>query len=243
MSTTVTIDPTADSAGVVPIAAAAAAASAVESALGAAFIGAAAATVAVGSSLVAALKDDAECRNMLEQARLEQRTERFAVIRLRTSDLGRLAQSAREAQFTVREARDWVRIDVPGQRDSVWAVRTPAGIAIAGGAESGARVSVANSVSRLTRTLASKGANVALVPSRDGRQHVEVVATTPDGKQLKIAVTPTGKATVDAVNHRGPECEQAVRDLAVAMEGSITHFCRKPEFFGGGVQIGNKQRA
>ncbi len=223
MSTTVTISPSADGVGLIPVAAGAVA--------------------AVGSLLGAVLTDDAECKQMLEQARREQRAQRFASISLRTSDLGRLAQSAREAQFTVREHQDWVRIDVPGQRDPVWAARTAAGIAIVGGAESVGRVSVANSVSRITQTLALRGSTMTRVASRPGGRDVEFVATAPNNRQLKIAVTPSGEAVVAAVNHHGPECEQVARDLAAAMEGTVTSSCRKPEFFGGGIRIGDKQRA
>lgn len=222
MSTTVTINPSAD--GVTPIAAGA--------------------VSTIGSLLGAVLTDDADCQKMLELARVEQRTQRFASIKLRTCDLSRLAQSAREAQFSIRQGKDWLRIDVPGQRDPVWAARTPNGIAIVGGTESVGRVSMANSVSRLTQTLASKGLTVSRVPSRSGSRHVEFVATTPDNKQLQIAIRPGGEAVVDAVNHRGPECEQIARDLAAAMEGTVTAYCRKPEFFGGGaVLVGSKQRA
>ncbi len=192
--------------------------------------------------MAAALTDDDECKEMLEQARTEQRAQRFASIRLRTSDLARLAQSAREAQFNVREHKDWVRIDVPGQRDPVWAAKTPGGISIVGGSESVGRVSVANSVSRLTQSLVSRGSTLARVPSRPGARDVQFVVTAPNNKQLQIAVTPSGEAVVDAVNHHGPECEQVARDLAAAMEGTVTSFCRKPEFFGGGVRIGSKQR-
>jgi hypothetical protein len=224
MSTTVTISPSDAGEGVILLAAATVA--------------------AAGFLLSAVLTDDAECKQMLEQARREQRAQRFGLLTLRTSDLGRLAQSAREAQFTVRENSNYIRIDVPGQRDPVWAVRTAHGIAIAGGADSGARVSVANTVSRLTQTLAARGSTLARVPSRQGRRGVEFAAPTANNRQLKIAVTPSGEAVVDAVNHHGPECDQAARDLAAAMDGRITSFSRKPEFFGGGgVLIGSKQGA
>ena len=224
MSTTVTINPSADGVGVIPFAAAG--------------------VSAVGALLSAVLTDDADCRKMLEQARVEQRTQRFASIRLRTCDLSRLAQSAREAQFSIREGKDWLRIDVPGQRDSVWATRTPAGIAIVGGSESVGRVSMANSVSRVTQTLTSKGLSVSRMPSRPGRRDAEFVATAPGNRRLEIAIAPSGEAVVDAVNHRGPECEQIAQDLAASMEGTVTAYCRKPEFFGGGgVLAWSKQRA
>jgi hypothetical protein len=224
MSTTVTINPSTDGVGVIPVAAAG--------------------VSAIGSLLGAVLTDDAECRQMLEQARLEQRAQRFASIKLRTSDLARLAQGAREAQFSVRETKNWLRIEVPGQRDPVWAARTPDGIAIVGGAETAGRVSVANTVSRLTQILASRGSSVAPVASRSGSREVEFVARSSDNKQLKIAVMPSGEAVVDAVNHRGPECEQVARDLAAAIEGTITSFCRKPEYFGSAaVRVGSKQSA
>lgn len=199
---------------------------------------------AIGSVLGAVLIDDAECQRMLEQARLEQRAQRFANLTLKTFDLGRLAQSAREARFGVRETKDWLRIDVPGQRDPVWAARTSTGIAMVGGAETADRVKVANSVSRLTQTLASKGATLARVPSGSRGRNTEFEAVMPDNRRLKIAVTPSGNAVVDAVNHLGPECERVVRDLAAAMEGTITSSRRKPEYFGSAaVEVGRKQRA
>jgi hypothetical protein len=224
MSTTVTISPAAAGEGLVLLAAASIA--------------------AAGFLLSAVLTDDAECQQMLEQARREQRAQRFGLITLRTSDLRRLAQSAREARFTVRETADYVRVDVPGQRDPVWAVRTPVGIAIAGGADSGARVSVANTVSRLTQTLAARGSRLTRVETRRADRSVEFAATTLADRQLTIAVTPSGEAVVDVVNHHGSECDRVVRDLAAGMEGTITSSHRKPEFFGGGgVLIGRKQSA
>jgi hypothetical protein len=223
MSTTVTVSPSADGTGLVPL-------------VGAALAG-------VATVFVAALSDDAECRRMLEAARNEQRAQRFASIRLRTMDLCRLAQSAREANLNVREGNGWMRIDVAGH-DSVWATRTPTGVTIAGGSGSMSQVLVANAVSRLTQTLTSRGSTLKPVRQRSAAHPVEFVATGADRKQIHVAVTPAGEAIVDALNHHGPECETVVRDLAAAMEGTITSSCRKPEFFGGmGVRIGGKQRA
>ena len=204
-----------------------------------------AATVAgIGALLGAVLIDDADCQRMLEQVRQDERAQRFASISLRSSDLARLAQGAREAQFSVRETKDWLRIDVPGQRDPVWATRTQEGIAIAGGARTIEQVSVANTVSRLTQMLASRGATVARVPARAGGRDVEFVATAADNRQLLIDVKPSGEAVVDAVNHRGPECETVARDLAAAMEGEITSFSRKPDYFGGvSARVRSRQNA
>lgn len=135
-----------------------------------------------------------------------------------------------------------MRIDVAGQRDPVWATRTPTGISIVGGTGSVSRVLVANTVSRLTQTLASRGATVTPVRTRANRVEF-VAAPASDQRQIHVAVTPTGEAIVDAINHHGPECETVARDLAAAMEGTITATCRKPEFFGGAVaRIGAKQR-
>ena len=203
-----------------------------------------AAVASVAVLMASVLTDDAECKQMLEEARREQRAQRFVSIGLRSFDLSRLAQSAREAQFSVREHKDWVRIDVPGQRDPVWAARTTAGIAIVGGTQTAARVSVANTVSRLTQILASRGSIVTPVASRSTGREVEFVATSSDNKRLQIAVMPSGEAVVDAVNHRGSECEKIASDLAAAMEGTVTSYRRKPEFFGGaGVRVWGKQRA
>lgn len=224
MSTTVTVSPAAEGSGLVPI------------------VGGAVALVAAG--LAAVLTDDAECRAMLETARRDQREQRFSTIRLRTSDLGRFVQSAREANLHVRQSGDWARIEMPGHRDPVWVVRTADGLTVAGGNPGVSQVLVANSVSRLTQTLAARGTVLTRVPQRTAVHPVEFVATGADNKQLHVAVDTSGAAVVDALNHHGPECEQVAQDLAVAMEGTITSFCRKPEYFGGAaVRLGVKQRA
>jgi len=219
MSTTVTISPNSDGSGIAALAAGSVA--------------------VVGSVFAAVLTDDAECKRMLEQARQEQQAQRLASVNLRTPDLRRLAQSAREAHFTVLEGRNWLRIDVPGQRVPVWVAKRDSGVTLAGGRETLQQVLVANSVSRLSQPLVQRGFTLRGVASQ---KDFELVATNQDNLQLRITVASSGDATVDAVNYHGKECEEVVKDLAAAVDGSITAYHHKPEYFGGAcVRIGTKQ--
>lgn len=222
MSTTVTISPTSEGNGVANVAAAGVA--------------------ALGAALAAVLTDDAECQRMLAQVREEQRAARLASANLRTPDLARLAQSAREANFTVRAGRDWLRIDVPGQAP-VWVAKRETGLALAGGREALQRVLVANTVSRLSQPLAARGFTVGQAPARRGRNDVELIAKAADNREIRVSVAASGDATVDPLNYHGTECDPLVKDLAAAVDGTITSYCRKPEYFGGGtVRIAPKQR-
>lgn len=213
MSTTVTISPSTEG-----------------SIIGAAAAGA---IVAVTSAVAAVLSDDAECKRMLAQARQEQQAQRLASINLRTPDLRRLAQSAREAHFTVRETNSLIRIEVPGHRDPVWATKSESGLAVVGGRETLQRVLVANTVSRLSQPLVQRG--FTLKGAVSGRKDFELVAVNRDNRQLRISVASSGDATVDAVNYHGKECEEVVKDLAAAIDGRITAHHRKPEYFGGAL--------
>lgn len=221
MSTTVTISPASE-----------------DNSIGAS---AAATIAAVGSAFAAVLTDDADCKRMLEQARHEEQAQRLASVNLRTPDLRRLAQSAREAHFIVRETNNLVRIEVPGHRDPVWATKSDNGLAVIGGRESLQRVRVANTVSRLSQPLVQRG--FTLKGGASGRNDFELVATNRDNRQIRITVASSGNAIIDAVNYHGKECEEVVKDLAAAVDGRITSYCHKPEYFGGtSVRIAPKQR-
>lgn len=200
----------------------------------------------VGTGLWAAARamaaQDEVCAKLLAKSREDLRRERLASIELRTADIERLTRSALEARFQATPLpRGGVRL-VGGSGHPVWAARTPNGIQLIGGETSLRCLLVANTASRVAEHLRSRGLQVETGRTRTGE--ITLVGKGVGAQAVEITVEASGEAQVDLGGFRGKECEQVVRDLATAIEGTITRFCPKPEYYGGAaVKVGGTERA
>lgn len=202
--------------------------------------------LAVGTALWvavrAAIGTEEECRPWIEGGREELRRQRLATLELRTADLSRLVNAGSEARLSaIQLPTGSVRFSAStGER--VLAARTATGLRLVG--EEGALRSlvVANSVARTRDFLASRGFQIDVARGRAGE--VTLVGRNPDAKTVTVGVASTGQATVDSAGFKGRECEGFVRDLSTALEGTMTQFCPKPEYYGGAaVTVGQRERA
>jgi hypothetical protein len=197
----------------------------------------------VGTALWAAARaaaHDPACAELLERSREQLRRERLATIELRTTDLERLRRCGVEARFEARAiARDSVRLSAGDE--PVWAARTESGIRLIGDEAALRRLLVANTTSRVVEFLRGRGLEVE---TRDVGRELVVVGRGSGRRAVEVAVGGTGEARVDLKNFAGKECEREVRDLAAALEGTITSFCPKPEYYGtAAVRAGSATRA
>jgi hypothetical protein len=104
------------------------------------------------------------------------------------------------------------------------------------------RLLIANTASRAAEHLRSRGFQVEMGRTRTGELTLD---GRPGGTQgVEITIESSGEARVDLTGFQGKGCEQVVRDLATAVEGTITRFCPKPEYYGGAaVKVGGTERA
>lgn len=172
---------------------------------------------------------DEEYAALMEKSREELRRERLATMQLRTTDLDRLVHSAGEAQFRMTPlSHGSVRLRT-GSSEKIWAVRTPEGIRLVGYEHALRRLAVANTASRATEHLRARGYRVKTAFKRNGE--IQISAAGRGREVVQVVVGGSGEATVDPQHFTGRECEGVVRDLAVAIEGTVVKSCPKPEYW------------
>jgi len=180
----------------------------------------------VGRALAAS---DEEYAALMEKSREDLRRERLATMQLQSTDLQRLTRSAREAQFQPKSLSSGAVKLNGSPREPVWAVREPAGIRLVGNEQALRRLVVANTASRAVEHLEGKGYRVKTTPRRSGEIHIS--ANGCGREVVDVVVGGSGEATVDPKHFTGRECENVVRDLATAIEGTVVKSCPKPEYF------------
>lgn len=199
----------------------------------------------VGTALWAAARAiaaaDPKCAEFLNKSREDLRRERLAIVDLRTCDFDRVVRAAREASFRTESLQGGAtRVSGPGETP-VWMTRTPSGVRMVGSEASMQRLLIANTASRAAEHLLGRGFRVQL--TRTGSGEVTLLGKGGGTQALKVRVSGAGEASVDMEKFQGKECEEVVHGLATAIEGSITSFCRKPEYFAAPpVKIGGKTR-
>ena len=187
---------------------------------------AAGAVLAVGLALAAT---DEEYAALVKKSREELRRERLATMQLRTADLDRLVRSAGEAHFRMTQLSNGsVRLR-SGPGETLWAVRMAEGIRLVGHEHALRRLAVANTASRAIEHLQARGYRVTTVPQRSGE--VRISAAGRGREAVQVVVGGSGEATVDPQHFTGRECEGVVRDLAVAIDGTVVQSCPKPEYW------------
>jgi hypothetical protein len=200
----------------------------------------------VGTGLWAAARaiaaQDETCAKLLAKSREDLRRERLAMLELRSADLGRLTRSALEARFQATSLPGGAVRLAEGSRVPVWAARTADGIQLMGEEASLRRLLVANTASRAVEHLRSRGFQVETGRMRTGE--TALVGRPGAGQGVEVVIGSSGEAHVDLTGFRGKECERVARDLATAIEGTITSFCPKSEYYGGAaVKVGETERA
>ncbi len=203
-------------------------------AAGAAGAGIASLVLGVGTGVWAAVQaltaQDETCRRLLAKSREQLRRERLAMAELSTTNLERLTQSALEAKFRPTPLPGG-GVRFAAGPDPVWATRTPTGILLVGGEAALRRLLVANTTSRAVEHLKARGLRVETARTRSGA--ISLVGRSTGRQAIQVHITSSGEAHVDLDGFQGKACEQVVRDLATALEGTITRFCPKPEYYGG----------
>ncbi len=195
----------------------------------------------IRSALNAIAGRDPACEKLLAQTRNDLRRERLAALTLRSFDLRRLTQSARESRFTHRQL-DAGRIRLATPTGAIlWAARTPDGLRLVGQEQAIRSLLVANTASRALEHLRSRGLDVTVRRSVNGE--LSIAGAGIQKRKIDVTVRPNGEAKVEPANY-GKSCGQQVNDLAHAVEGEIAYFKPKPEYFGGAtVAVREKQHA
>jgi hypothetical protein len=185
---------------------------------------------------------DETCARLLAQSRADLRQERLATLELRSVDLARLARSAREARFfTSALPGGSLRLRAE-QGHPVWAMRTPTGIQLLGGEAAMHRLLIANTTSRAAEALRANGFQV--VATQNARGRVGLVGKGVGRQVVTVSVGGSGEARMDLQGFQGKACEGIVRNLATAMEGTVTDFRLKPEYHSSApVTVGGKAHA
>lgn len=185
---------------------------------------------------------DETCARLLVKSREDLRQERLATLELRSEDLARLARSAREARlFTSALPGGSIRLRAE-HGHPVWAMRTPTGIQLMGGEAAIRRLLIANTTSRAVEALRARGFQVVATPTARGG--VGLVGKGVGRQVITVSVGGSGEARMDLQGFQGKTCEGIVRNLATAMEGTITDFRLKPEYLSSApVTVGGKEHA
>lgn len=211
MSTNVIITPVAQAAGV---------------AIAAPILLAGVAVAGVGLFLAAT---DEKYAALRKKTRNQLRDERWASMQLRSADLDRLMQTARDVHFDMTPlSREAVRLQT-ASHEPVWAVRDEEGIRLIGREQSLRHLAVAHTTSRAIEHLQGRGYRVKTSTKRSGE--VRISAAGQGRRVVDVVVGGHGEARVDPQHFPGRECEGVVRDLATAIEGAVVKSCPKPEYF------------
>jgi hypothetical protein len=177
----------------------------------------------------AAIGSDAECRPFLERGKDELRRQRLATLELRSRDSAHLVRAGHAIHLpAVTTPEGGMRFGTD-DRARVWAVPSETGLRLVGHEDALRALVMTSSALRTREFLEARGYQVDSAPAPTGE--LTLVARNRETKTVSVSVARTGATTVDTSGFSGRACEALVRDLSVALEGTITRFCPKPEYY------------